>query len=362
MATTDTDIADPPVDVSGPAHAPAEIEGRWLAPAGRGIAIVFLALLLAILLDADSLATSIGQEPFGASRSIKLALVHPVRDISHWTGLNLPVKLVNHIFKGGHHQHPLKGAPRPHSPGRVGPPGGPQGLAAPPPATTTTTLPARRPPTPLQPLKVWMAGDSLMGTISESFSGLVKSDARFNVSNDYRIGTGLARPDVFNWPDRISQEVAAVNPDVVVLSFGANDDQDMAANGRRVALLSPEWQVEYANRINQILSVVATGNRQVIWLGMPAVRRPRLNHTKDVMNGLVKVAAATRPNVTYVDMGPVFDTPDGGYTTYLNDASGKPVAVREADGIHLTLSGANRLSPAILVPIQQLWGMTASHN
>jgi hypothetical protein len=61
-------------------------------------------------------------------------------------------------------------------------------------------------------------------------------------------------------------------------------------------------------------------------------------------------------------MGPVFDTPDGAYTTYLNDASGKPVAVRESDGIHLTLSGANRLSPAILAPIQQLWGMATSHN
>jgi hypothetical protein len=202
-----------------------------------------------------------------------------------------------------------------------------------------------------------MAGDSLMGSISESLSNLVRHDPRFEVSIDFRIGTGLARPDVFDWADRIKQEITIANPDVVVLSFGTNDDQDMATGGHRVALGSAEWQAAYTARVKQILSIAATGTRQVVWLGIPAVRRTRLNHTKDIMNLAIKAAAVAYPGVSYLDTGPVLDTPSGGYTTYLSDSTGKPVAVRASDGIHLTASGANRVTPLIVTPILQLWGL-----
>ena len=67
-----------------------------------------------------------------------------------------------------------------------------------------------------------------------------------SASQDFRIGTGLARPDVYDWPGAISREMATANPDVVILIFGANDDQDMEADGHRVPLQSDAWQQEYA--------------------------------------------------------------------------------------------------------------------
>src|SRR5580700_8820447 len=59
-------------------------------PAGRAIAVVLLALLLAALLDADSLVASVSSERFGTARSIELALVRPFRAVSDALGLNLP--------------------------------------------------------------------------------------------------------------------------------------------------------------------------------------------------------------------------------------------------------------------------------
>jgi hypothetical protein len=328
------------------------VEGRRLASAGRAIAIVVLTLLMAAFLDADSLASSVSQQPFGASRSFELALVNVIKTISHWTGLNQPVRLINHRVhrRAVAARSPLKARPAPKPAVNGGPAGGGGPIPGP-----VAGPPARRVPTAQQPLKVWMAGDSLMGSISQSFSALVKTDARLQVSIDYRIGTGLARPDVFSWPDRIRDEITAANPDVVVLSFGTNDDQDMASSGRRVALGSADWQATYTQRVSDILTVAATGTRQVIWLGIPAVRRARLNRTKDVINQVVKTAASSLPGVVYVDPGPALDTPAGGYTTYLNDATGKPIAVRESDGIHLTMSGANHVTPLILSAIEQLW-------
>ncbi len=42
---------------------------------------------------------------------------------------------------------------------------------------------------------------------------------------DGRIGTGLDRPDVFNWFLEIRKELKALHPNAVMLSFGGNDDK-----------------------------------------------------------------------------------------------------------------------------------------
>jgi hypothetical protein len=149
--------------------------------------------------------------------------------------------------------------------------------------------------------------------------------------------------------------MATANPDVVILIFGANDDQDMEAGGHRLSLISEPWKQEYARRVNAILDAAANGHRQVIWLGIPAVRRPRLNQTKDYVNFIVKGALATHPNASFVETGPFIDGPGNSFTTYLTNSSGQAVTVRESDGIHITLAGSNLITPTLLADIDQLW-------
>jgi hypothetical protein len=328
-------------------------EGRRVASAGKTIVVVAFGLLMAALLNADSLVASIDGESFGNSRTVGLALAHPVRTVSHWTGLNLPRKLIDDIAN----PPPAPIALPPHHSTTTVPATLPGGTPAPTSPTTSTTIPARRTPTPAQPLKVWLAGDSLMGNIAESFAARVSGDPLFKVTTNFRIGTGLARPDVYNWPGAISQEMSSVNPDVVVLFFGANDDQDLRADGHQYSLQSDPWQAEYARRVNQVMDLTANGARQVLWLGIPAVRRPRLNKTKDLINNIIHTAAPQHADVSYVDTGPFVDDAGGGFTTYLSDPSGKAVAVREADGIHLTPAGANRVTPVLLSDIDRLWSL-----
>jgi hypothetical protein len=321
--------------------------GRRRVPAGHAVAVVLLSLVMAALVNADSMVASINQEPFGSSRAVGLALARPVRTISHWTGLNRPAgwldQLVHHRRAGarrvaGAASNPSRTA---NTPAPVTP--------------TTVAVPPRRMATPAQPLSVWMAGDSLMGTVAESFAQLTKNNPAVTVTDSVQIGTGLARPDVYNWPGAVSQELAKANPEVVILMFGANDDQDMQAGGHRVVRGTDAWRAEYARRVNQLMAITATGNRQVIWLGIPAVKRPRLNQTKDTMNTVIRTVAAQYRGVTFVDTGPVFDAPGGTYSAYLSGTAGQPVKVRESDGIHFTLAGANRLSPLLLADVQRIW-------
>ena len=318
--------------------------------AGHAIVVVLVGLLLAAFLNADSLVGSIEGQSFGTSRTVGLALARPVRTISHWTGLDEPRKLIDHAVNPPPSRPAV--SPPPRKPVSPAPTPAPSVTEAP---ATTTTVPLFRVPTPQQPLKVWLAGDSLMGTIAESFIDKTGGNPLISASSDSRIATGLARPDVYDWPAAISHEMRTADPDVVVLFFGANDDQDMEVAGHRVTLQSDAWQQEYANRVNQILNATADGSRQVLWLGLPAVRRPRLNQTKDYINAIIKAAVAKHPDASFVDTGPLIDGAGNSFSTYLTSASGKAITVRETDGIHITLAGAGLITPVLESDVVNFW-------
>ena len=184
-----------------PTPPPAE-SPRLRVPAGQAIAVVLLTLAMAALLGADALVASIEQQPFGTSRSVALALARPVHTVSHWTGLNRPRGWLDEFLNGGPH--------------RVGvpvavpvPTARPPAIDRRPPGGTTSV--ARRLPTAAQPLKVWMAGDSLMGTVSGFLRGADEEQPGLRVTDNVQIGTGLARPDVYNWPAAVGHELATVN-------------------------------------------------------------------------------------------------------------------------------------------------------
>jgi hypothetical protein len=168
------------------------------------------------------------------------------------------------------------------------------------------------------------------------------------------VGTGLARPDVYNWPVAVAHEIATAKPDVVIMVFGANDDQDMMVNGKRIVLGTPAWEQEYAARVNQIATEVVTPTRTLIWLELPPTLRPQINSTDVAINQAVAATAALHPGMEVVSLAPPLTTSTGGYTEYLPSSSGQ-VQVRDTDGVHLTLDGGDRVEPLLLAAIRREW-------
>ena len=120
-------------------RAANEIEGRRTVSAGQVVIVTLLSLLMAALVNADSLVQTVQGQSFGTERTIELAIAQPIRTISHWTGLDLPRKLIDNAVAD--HDAPT-GAPKPAAPRN-----------APPPGSTTTTLPSLRVPTVAVPLR-----------------------------------------------------------------------------------------------------------------------------------------------------------------------------------------------------------------
>jgi hypothetical protein len=340
-------------------------DGRRLHSAPRVILTVLVTLVVCALLDANSLVDTVSQERYGTSRSVELSLVRPFRTVSRWTGLDLPLRWLNDVRTSGHTAvtvAPEVAVPPPVT--TLAPPApvtvAPQRLRASTTLPVTTTIPPpppRRVPTAADPLKVWLAGDSLMGDIAQSFEETYAGDPLIASSVNYQVGTGLARPDVYNWPAEVAQEVASAKPDVVIMIFGANDDQDMMVNGKRVVLGSPAWAEEYARRVNQIADEVVSPTRTLIWLEVPPTVRPQINTTDVVIDHALAVTAAAHPGMEVVNLAPPLTTATGGYTEYLPGSGGQPEQVRDADGVHITVSGANRVVPLIFGAIRHEWAL-----
>lgn len=345
--------ATPPTAHPHPRSGSRPRRGRRFLSARRTVTLVVSALLATALLDADSLVSSVSREQYGTARSIELALVRPFKAVSHWTGLDLPHRWIADL------------GPAPPSP--LAPPLPPaRPISLPissahrrlPGASPVTTVPATTVPSPLapsasRPLRVWLAGDSLMGDIAQSFEESAAGDRSLAVTDSVQIGTGLARPDVYNWPAAVAHHMAADDPDVVVVIFGANDDQDMMVNGSRVALDTPAWQAEYARRASQVIDAVPP-RHTLVWLELPPTARPKLNRTAAVIDRALAVAAAGHPNVELVDLRPAV-APGGAFAEYLPGPGGQALQVRDSDGVHLTPAGAKRVLPLIDAAIRRHW-------
>lgn len=326
---------------------PSEQTPRRRTPAGQALLVVVLTLVLTVVLDADGLVRTAERQPRGWTRSLSLTLMHPIQDLSQALRLNRPREWLAEAT--GHEDDvritPTKGVEV--APLTTPPPT--NGSTVAPSSTTTTTLPAFRVPTAADPLRVLVVGDSLSGQLgpamADELNGLPAA-----VTVDEEVGTGLARPDVVDWPSRLTEEVGRVQPEVIVLIFGGNDNQDLrTADGWVYISHFDEWKLEYQRRVAQIMNIVAAPGRSVLWVGLPVMDRPKLQAVVPTINELIQAEAAARPGlVTYVDPNLVLAGPGGSYAAYLPDGSGGQVRVREGDGVHPTRAGAARIARQLL--------------
>lgn len=311
---------------------PPETEPRRRTTAAQALAAILVALLLASLLNAERLDYTARTQPFGWQRTWAMRITGVLETTSSALLLDRPRQFL--AERAGNEDPP---PPEPTEGVEiVRPDGGPGGSV-----TTTTQPPEFRVPSDDAPVRILVAGDSLMGFIGPA---LVKElEGRpVEVVEDWKVATGLARPDVLNWPAQLEADMAQHDPEVVILGFGGNDMQDMASDAGRVAVGTEAWKVEYQRRVAQVLNAVEAPHRTVYWVGLPMTTRSDIEQAAPMQAAAVQTEISARPWAHFIDTRPLL-SPDGEYTMYLPDEDGNDVKVREGDGVHPNLAGARRM-------------------
>ena len=223
------------------------------------------------------------------------------------------------------------------------------------PAPTTPTTVGRRVPDAGDPLRIYVGGDSMARELADGLGRVTPTDSVL-VRGDHRVSSGLARPDFVDWPQRLAQVVVEQQPDVIVLIFGSNDNQDMETAGGVLRVGSQAWTAEYRARVGTAMDLAHQGGRTVVWVGLPVMRSADYDRSVAAIDALQREEASERPWVRFVDGRALFAGPDGGYREALSGGDGE-VVVRQEDGVHWSIEGSSRVGRAAWSQIAPEWDL-----
>ncbi len=208
------------------------------------------------------------------------------------------------------------------------------------------------PPSPDNPATVLIVGDSDAGTFGPYLEQLLDETGMVETVLDYKVSSGLSRPDYFDWNAELQSKVPEVDPDIVVVTFGGNDAQGLAVPSGEFIVNSPtpdsdnaEWRAEYGARAGTVMDYLLQDGRTVIWVGIPNDDNPDVTFRMQVQDETVKAEAAKRPGVRFVDTWRRFAGRNGGWAEFVVDPrDGVGKDVRADDGFHLNQTGAEILA------------------
>lgn len=205
-----------------------------------------------------------------------------------------------------------------------------------------------------QPLKFLLIGDSLM---REGFGpGLETALTRYKDVSVVREGlysTGLNKTDFFDWTARAEEMIGQNKPDVLIVTFGANDGQGILDDqGKAHDLGTESWKEVYAQRVNRFLTRVAPKVKKIFWVGHPIPGNDKFVKKFSAMNPVYKSEAAKFPNVVYVDTWDSLAL-KGVYSRSLPDENGKMQVARQGDGVHVTNFGGKLEAAAVMKVVLQ---------
>ncbi len=325
-------------------------DGRRLHSAGSAIVVSLLALLAGALLNAPGLHKSAEIQPEGWKRDAALAVTEPLASVSEALFLDQPRRTLKAALGRTEDDEIDTGIAVP----------------APPPDTTSVAPPTREKFTPNRPLRIWVAGDSLVVVPGQSILRAVGERRAIEPIDDVdgRIASGLERPDVFNWFEHVSQVMRKEKPRAVVLMFGGNDDHGFMTGlpeGREVGPFgSASWKAEYRRRVAGVMDTITRSDAFLVWIGLPITDDAEQTIRYDTINAVVQSQAARRPGrVAYLDTYFFFAGEDGGYAQYVENDSGRLVKMRADDGVHFERAAGDLIARKVLAKLNQRFDLTS---
>jgi lysophospholipase L1-like esterase len=229
-----------------------------------------------------------------------------------------------------------------------------------------TTLPAITPLPPLGPIppghprQVALVGDSMMAVgLSAVLLRTTATDPKLRIVKAFRSGTGLARPDVFDWFSEYPAMIGHNRPDVVIVAIGANDAQGYVdRDGQILTFGSDAWVASYRRRVAAFMDLLESTGRQIIWMGLPPMKSPVYDaHTAEI-NRITYTVVSGYPNAVWWNPTPYIGSPDGSFRDLgeVETPTGhRTIAhLRADDGIHLSDDGASLLTEVLLPCLEPL--------
>src|SRR5689334_18595999 len=117
--------------------------------------------------------------------------------------------------------------------------------------------------------RILVIGDALAGGLGAGLSRMAEPEPRFEIVNRFQETSGIARPEVYDWPASLPKIMEGKEFKAVVVLMGAYDRQAIREGDFRLVFNTPEWKAAYEARIDQLLDVLNAAGLKVFWVAIP---------------------------------------------------------------------------------------------
>lgn len=213
-------------------------------------------------------------------------------------------------------------------------------------------LPPLKPP----PKKILLVGASSMHSrMGAEVSKRLNKIPELSIQRHAKLGTGLARPDVYNWKEVTLELVQKYDSDLVVAQFIGNDCQALILADRSLEAKygSPEWDEAYKQRIIDFILMLQAEDIEVVLVGMPIVRSKRFREKIKHVNQLVEKTAQEQ-GAHFISLWDASTNSDGSFKKFVR-RNGRTLPFRHDDGIHLSVEGSKQIANTILSELEKFY-------
>ncbi|WP_392560996.1 SGNH family hydrolase [Orbus sturtevantii] len=197
--------------------------------------------------------------------------------------------------------------------------------------------------------KILFIGDSLMQGVAPRVKRSLYQKYHIESLDLSKQSTGLSYPGAFNWPKTV-EDTLAQEPSikVVVVFLGPNDPWNFPVKGhaKYLQFKSAQWEATYRYRINRILKAAQLNKADVIWLGVPCMRKAKLHRDVVYLNTLYHSEVA-KIGGHYIPTSELLGCSDKEYANFVTTNKGN-AKVRIDDGIHFSVLGQKILANRII--------------
>ena len=192
---------------------------------------------------------------------------------------------------------------------------------------------------------VLLIGDSMIGgSLGAMLERTLAMSSGLHVTRAAQLGTGLARPDLYDWMKVVPPLVERERPRFVVVSIGANDATNLLEGDEQIDYGTARWRQVYSARVEAMMRALAGDHNRVLWLTLPPMRDRRLSARTSYLNGVFAQCARKVPRVEFLEVDLLIGDPQRQFATFVQAPDGRLLRYRLDDGVHLAPAGSRAVA------------------
>jgi hypothetical protein len=191
--------------------------------------------------------------------------------------------------------------------------------------------------------RVLVVGDSLADGVWSGLYRAFQEDGNMEVVNKSKPSSGFVRADSYDWTKEIDDILKEGTYQIVVVMFGANDNQAIKSGKEYIKPGTDAWDELYGQRVEAFVKKLRAKGLAVYWTGLPIMRSPDDSDDAEELNDIYREKSFIN-GAKFIDTWSGFTDESGRYSAVGPDMSGQIRRLRDDDGVHFTPRGYLKLA------------------